>query len=364
MGNEIIFVCGARDYHAMDWYFRAKEILPNRRIIVVTDVISGEGFNKLLSNTDELIKLLIIDKLLFNKQSKIGNIWRNLLKLIVLPIQIILFRRIARRYPDAVYHAHGMYYLWLLGATKLEFTGTPQGSEVLVRPFSSRIYRYYAIKALKSAKIITVDSVNMQKRIKELSGLNTVVIQNGIDVNRILTCAKLDYKRNKILSIRGFTSLYRIDELLKARNLMNNKIDLHFIYPFYEDTYKSRELKNFKKFDKDYGRVSKEEMLNILACTQLVISIPKSDSSPRSVYEAIFSGCAVAVTYNPYLDVLPECMKGRIIIVDLKMENWLEEAIVRSEEITSSLYSPSQEAIKLFDQKESMWLIANLCYNK
>lgn len=360
--KNIVYLCGARDYHAMDWYFSAKEILKNRRLFVVTDLIAGEGFNKIISEEDEVHRLFILDKLLLNKQSKFGNIWRNLLKMLVLPIQVIKLRSFAKKHPNSIFHAHAMYYLFLAWAAKIEYVGTPQGSDILVRPYKSKLYRFFAIKALQFAKEVTVDSVSMRDKIKELSGVEAVIVQNGIDVKDILDQSKSDIKRARVLSIRGFTPLYRIDEILEARSEMENPIKIDFIYPFQDETYKEKYRTLLKKDDKDYGRVSREKMYDLLYSTKLVISIPKSDSSPRSVYEAIFCGCAVAVTENLYLDVLPICMRERIIVVDLDDEKWLNKALIQSEKITSIKYTPSTKAINMFDQKESFKMISELFY--
>tara|TARA_B100000795_G_C22799743_1_gene441215 strand:+ start:2043 stop:3134 length:1092 start_codon:yes stop_codon:yes gene_type:complete len=360
--KQIVFLCGARDYHAMDWYNSAKDILPSRKILVLTDLIEGEGFNKIVKEGDAIHKLLILDKFLFKKQSSFGNLWRNLLKIICLPIQVVLLKKFARKFPESIYHAHAMYYLFLAWAANIEYIGTPQGSDVLVRPYKSKLYKLFAIKALKSAKGITVDSVSMKNNIKKLSGVNSVIVQNGIDVKTILVQSPYHVIRDKVLSIRGFTDLYRINEIFQARKSILKELEIHFIYPFHDDSYKERIAKNFNKVDKDYGRVTRNEMYELLHSSKLVISIPKSDSSPRSVYEAIFCGCSVAVTYNPYLDILPKCMKARIIVVDLDNENWLKEAIKQSEKITAIKYYPSEQAIKIFDQKESLKTISNLFY--
>jgi len=91
MSQKLIFLCGARDFHAMDWYKSAKESITSMDIIILTDLIEGEGFSKLISEKDNVAKLLILDKVLFRNQSRLGNIWRNMLKLLVLPIQVYLF---------------------------------------------------------------------------------------------------------------------------------------------------------------------------------------------------------------------------------------------------------------------------------
>ena len=83
MNNQLAFLCGARDFHAMDWYKSAKKLLPEVDCCIVTDLITGEGFQKIINEEDKVFKLLIIDSLLFRGQSALGDKWRNLLKLFI-----------------------------------------------------------------------------------------------------------------------------------------------------------------------------------------------------------------------------------------------------------------------------------------
>ena len=78
-------------------------------------------------------------------------------------------------------------------------------------------------------------------------------------------------------------------------------------------------------------------MYELLRNSIMVVSIPSSDSSPRSVYEAIFCGCVVCITYHPYYDVLPQCMKDRIIVVDLNNKSWFKNAFQKAKKITHKL---------------------------
>ena len=73
--NKIVFLCGARDFHAMDWYRSAKEELNNENVIVLTDLIESEGYKNLIKDNDNIYDLLIIDKILFKKQSRIGDVF-------------------------------------------------------------------------------------------------------------------------------------------------------------------------------------------------------------------------------------------------------------------------------------------------
>ena len=60
-------------------------------------------------------------------------------------------------------------------------------------------------------------------------------------------------------------------------------------------------------------RLSKEAFLECLIDTKIVFSIPLSDSSPRSVYESMASGCQLFVTDLACFDWIPERMKSRFI---------------------------------------------------
>ena len=366
--KPIIFLCGARDFHAMDWYKSAKELINDREVSIVTDLITGEGFIKLINNDDIVYKLLILDNLLFKKQSSLGNLWRNILKLIVLPLQVALLRNFSKKKPDAIYHAHSMYYLWLAWLAGIPFIGTPQGSDILIKPFKSKFFKFLSAKAMRAALALTVDSKNMQEKAESISGIKPFIIQNGIDLASIEKLNSITNIKNKrdipILSIRGFTELYRIKELIKARNknieFTKNITPITFIYPFYEQAYKIEINLELTDKDNDLGRVDSDSMYKLMLKTQLVISIPISDSSPRSVYESIFCGAAVAVVKNNYLSLLPECMLKRIIIIDLNNNNWLEQAHAKAKEIIQQPYIPSEQALEMFDQRKSFLKIVKL----
>ncbi len=353
--DNLVFLCGARDFHAMDWYFSAKELLHNKsKISIVTDLIEGEGFAKLIDSSDIVHELIILDSLLFKTQSKLGDLWRNLLKFLLLPIQVILLRRFHKKNKNSIYFAHSMYYLWLAHFANLNFVGTPQGSDLLIKPFKNRLFRYLSLKALRSAKFITVDSEMMRLKCIQISGVNPYLVQNGIDLDSIKKSIKLNKKiesKNRILSLRGFTELYRINEIIQSRNFNLANTGIDFIYPFHDKTYKS--TISLSENDIDHGRVSRTNMYSLMKNTCLVVSVPSSDSSPRSVYEAIFCNSIVAITYQKYYDNLPECMQSRIIIVNMQNRDWLKLAFDKALHIKKKDFRPTSEALELFDQKKS-----------
>lgn len=360
--SDIVILGGARDYHALDWYRTVKKLMPDTNVVLLTDLIGGEGFDVIVNESDHVEKLFIIDKFLFRGQSKAGNIWRNIFKLIVLPIQIFYLKKYKREHPHSIVHAHPMYYMFLCWLSGIAFIGSPQGDEILIRPYQSKLYRYFARKALQAAKYVTVDSVNMQKGIEQLSGVKALVYQYGIDVESLLQLQST--KRDKIASIRGMLPLYRIQEIIEARNRRSilSQEHISFIYPYYDEAYYMRMKKMLITNDQDLGRLDKDAMYQLLLESFLVVSIPESDSSPRSVYESIFLGCCVAVTYNQWIESLPQCMKNRLFIVDLDDSAWLEHAVAFAKKCVLVPYVPSDEALEMFDQRRSIGKVIEKLY--
>ena len=360
--QTVIFLGNGRCYHTLDWFRSAQLLLPSSPPILVTDLIDGESFEKLITDSDLVVKLFIIDKWLLNKQSRFGNVWRNIFKFLVLPLQILKFRKILKNYHNPIVHAHTMYYTMISRFSSCNYVSTPQGGELLVRPYESSMYKSFARIALSKASHITVDSIAMRESLSTLFGLKSVVIQNGIDLESINKFSFVSNVRKKVVSIRGFSAEYQLDYLFCARKNLNAEIPLYFCYPFVEIGYKNSLVHEILDIDRDLGRLSRMDLYQLLLSAKLVISIPYSDSSPRSVYEAIFCGCFVAATYDSWVSQLPSCMASRVIVVDLKSSSWLQDAIDYVDNNINIPYIPSLEAIHMFDQKQSMLKIYKEIY--
>ena len=352
--QEVIFLGSGRCYHTMDWFRSAQALRPQAAPTLVTDLIEGESFERLVAPSDRVERLMVIDAVLLKKQSRAGDIWRNLVKLLLLPIQAVKLRGILRRYEAPVVHAHSMYYVAMARLASCSYVATPQGSEVLVRPFRSRAYRAFSRFALAGASRISVDSDAMQRVIRELFGLDSTLVQNGIDIGAIRRLGAQTGDRDKLVSIRGLTENYRIREILDARNVQAPAVPLHFCYPFSDAEYVLDLEPQFVAADRNLGRLSRGDLYRLLVSAVLVLSVPVSDSSPRSVYEAIFCGAFVATTKGEWMSQLPTCMIARLITVDLSDGRWLSSALEFARARADTPYVPSPEALALFDQGHSM----------
>jgi hypothetical protein len=359
--QTIVIVGGARDFHAMDWYRTVRRVCPDREVIFITDLFGGEGYTDLSKPGDKIYSLIVIDRFLFPGQSRHSNLWRNFVKLVLLPLQAARLRRILDKFPRRIVHAHPMYYMALSLMAGVEYVGTPQGDEILIRPRRSLIYKYFSAKILKGAKAVIVDSFQMKEGVKAIAGIDAHVFQNGINVSEIVQ-HRTPNKREKVVSIRGMEDLYRIAEIVEARNKTAKSTPLSFIYPFADTAYRSGLQPLLEPKDDDLGRLQKQAMYRLLSESLLVISIPRSDSSPRSVYESIFAGACVAATYNTWMDVLPPCMKSRIFVVDLADSQWLNQAISYARQIVETPFIASEEALEIYSESRSIGKVIEKFY--
>lgn len=359
--KKICFVANGSDYHAVDWYMCVKDICSEMEVRFATDALISEDGRKLLSATKDIIQLVRTDSLLKSEPSKIANLWRNVFKIVIMPLFSFRLNRLSKK-DKYIFHAHSMYYIVVCAFARIDFIATPMGSDVLVRPDHSWLYKLFTIYALKRASLISVDSKALQEKIHHLTGKSCVIIQNGISTDETEKYRGNHEGRQNFVSFRAIDVNYRVSNLFEVRNATNVNIDLILIYPYYNSDYRSQLLKQAREGDSDLGRLSKKEMYSMFESACAVFSIPISDSSPRSVYEAIFCGAPVVVTYDKWIEDLPQCMRSRLIIVDVTNHDWLNSALSEAKAISKIRYQPSSEALLKFDQRKNMEFMCTQFY--
>ena len=331
--QKLIFLCSTRDFHAMDWVESYKKI-SGCEPTIFTESKSGEGLKDLSSNYNSVHNLFLIDFFLFSSQNKFSSIYRNILKILLIPLQVFILKiKINKlKLKKSIFHCHGMYYSLIAALSGINFISTPQGSEILIR-YDSFFYKLFADFIFKRSLFITIDSSSMKKKINNNFQSKIYIIQFGVNID-IIESIKQSHKvkrKNAALSPRGMTSLYQIREITYAFNSLKNKLlSLDFCYPFADIDY----LESVKKISKNksfyYGQLERIELYKKFLEYKYVISIPSSDSSPRSVYEAVICGCIVIVQLNKYLLELPKTIRERIVSVDIQNPNWLKKGLTEA----------------------------------
>lgn len=364
METKYIFLGSARCFHTIDWYKSACKVF-NKKIDFITDLIDGEGFQCLVEDKNYIKELFILDKFLSKNYDQNAHKIRNLLKLLLLPIQAFKLRKLIYNCPNHLIYAHSTYYAFLAFLSGAKYVSTPQGSEVLVRIEGSIFYKVFSYIAHKNALLVTVDSASMQEKLLKNLGIRSSIVQNGVDIVNIKKLsAKISKKDIELLSIRGISENYQIKEIVQSKKSFLDGKKLYLCAPFIDKSYLSGlNLTQYENI-KFMGRLEKKPFYEKLARAQIVISIPKSDSSPRSVYESIFFGAIIIATNNKYIDDLPDDMKERIVTIDIEDDDWLMSSYSKAKEKLRTIYIPSNETLRLFDQSLSVERVNKILQKK
>jgi hypothetical protein len=350
--TKVIFLCGAKDFHAMDKLDMLVESLGRNMVLLVTDTLSGEGQKCLMRSEYNVESLYIIDRWTLSTPSRLADLWRNFIKLIFLPFQAVRLRNIYRQYNPSVVHATPIYYMLLCSVAGVPFIGTPQAAEIIERPKRNLVYRYFASIALHRASKVVVDSKMLVSEIQFNFLIKPILIKNGFLVDSCLEHQRASQSvvDCSVLSVRALQSYYRVLDILKSADLMGNRPKIRLAYPSYHSGYRQEVRAQMRWDDEDLAMLDRESLYYEMSRATLVVSIPLNDSSPRSVYESIMCGAIVAVTPSDYLDELPGCMLDRIVLVRLHERDWLSSCFEVAREKRKKSYIPSDEAIEMCDK--------------
>ena len=222
-------------------------------------------------------------------------------------------------------HCHGLFSLviaQIAGISNKRIIFTPQGSDILVLPDKNFFVRKFLSYKLEKISFITADSSLLLKKALLLSPKlkkhKLKIIQNGIplaDIERLI-CEKGNLKERSIdiCWIRGLSEIYQFEyflELLKRiSKLSKSEINVHIISAFGKVNLPIELQRNKNINIKLLPRLNSIDFLNTLLNSKVVISIPKSDSSPRSVYEAINLGCNIFATNLECFEWIPTRLKS------------------------------------------------------
>ena len=218
-----------------------------------------------------------------------------------------------------IIHCVALYYSFLSTFlnTNIPIIYTTQGSEILIRSQNNFFYKYMAKKVFTKVDIITNDSKTIQNAGFKLGAKkeNNYIIQNGVDLSIFNTSVE-NIRKSKLLieddifliySPRGFIPLYNITDIIEALFLLkqeNINFKCMFAFAFGEEY-----LENYKILIAKYkleehiiwnGYLEHSEMAKYYFAADVTVSVPSSDSSPKSVYESMACETPVIVSNLPW----------------------------------------------------------------
>lgn len=171
--------------------------------------------------------------------------------------------------------------------------GSAWGSDILVTPQKSALYRWVTSRVLKACAITTSDSQHMAERMRELGAREVVTFPFGLEAMPELPPRKKPWL---FFANRGLEPLYRPDDVLtlfagiareqpEALLVIGNDGSMRKAL---KDSVRRLGVSGAVKF---IGRVDPEEQAGWYQRAQWYVSLPESDSVSVSVIEAMAYGC-------------------------------------------------------------------------
>ena len=214
--------------------------------------------------------------------------------------------------PDLV-HAHFLTeFGWMAAREGLRpLISSAWGSDVFgVRGLSLRRSR----RALEGSQLAFADSEHLARAARDLANVRVEIVRWGLDLDTYApgdtTAARealgVNHDGALVASVRGLDPLYNPVLLLEAfarvrrrrpsaRLLLKNQKQ-HVT----TKTKRAIERLGLRGAVMILGNVPAERMPNVYRAADVVVSIPSSDSSPRSVWEALACGRPVVVSDLPW----------------------------------------------------------------
>ncbi|MFA7273244.1 MAG: glycosyltransferase family 4 protein [Crocinitomicaceae bacterium] len=286
-----------------------------------------------------------------------GGNWRVLLS-------FLKVRKIVKQIAPDVFHS--------LYATSYGLTGalcgfhpyviTALGSDILISPKQSAIYRLLLKFAGRRSDLFTVMSEHMRIESEKIgiAAEKIMVLPFGIDPavfnadNRRLEASKFI-----MTSTRNFEDVYNIPHLLKSFQLVQEKIPqahLNLIGAgskklVLEELVKELNLEEKVTF---LGKISQKEMVEVFNSTHVFVSVSVSDGNNISLNEAMASGVFCIATNIPANTQWIEDGKNGFL-VEIDDVETLAEKLIESHENYDSLQAVAIPINKVKIEEKGIW---------
>jgi glycosyltransferase involved in cell wall biosynthesis len=223
--------------------------------------------------------------------------------------------RVAATYEPDLVHAHYLpEYGWMAARERLApLVCSAWGSDVLG---AGRIARLRSRRALKGAALVLADSAHLAREVRTLAGRNVriEIVRWGLDLDRFSPgdagaardALGLDGEGPLVAGVRGLRPVYNPELLLEAFALVRRrrpearlllKHPLDSTPAFVGEAIERLGLADAVTV---LGNLPVERLPDVYRAADVVVSIPSSDSSPRSVWEAFACGRPVVVSDLPW----------------------------------------------------------------
>lgn len=241
--------------------------------------------------------------------------------------------RVAREVRPDLVHAHYLpEYGWMAARNHLApLVSSAWGSDVLA---ARGVNRPRARRALHASSLVFVDSAHLGREVQALAGRDVPVkvVRWGLDLDafapgdRAAAREALGLPRDErlVVAVRGFKPVYNPELVLEAfARVRAERSDVRLLLKHPETVVPGSVLAAMERLGLAevvtlLGNVPAERLPDVYRAADVVVSLASSDSSPRSVWEALACERPVVVSDLPW--ARDELAHGRGLLVPLDAE--------------------------------------------
>lgn len=196
------------------------------------------------------------------------------------------------------------------------------GSDILTMPKKGWIYKAMLKYILKHSQAYNAGSPYLLEQMQKYCPKHSEILLANLGINPI----KPLEKENIVFSNRLHSPLYRIDEVIKAFAKFVSKPEFADWFLVVAATGKEKEFQQLSQSlgiedrVKFVGWLSQKENAEYYAKSKIYISLPKSDSFPISLLEAMSGECLCIVSDLPAYKGIMKQGENCLIVSDLEIE--------------------------------------------
>lgn len=271
---------------------------------------------------------------------------------------VLWLRRLIRQFRPDVVHAHWMPFAtlaMLAGAHPL--VAQAWGSDIYL---AGRRHRLELRATLRRTAVAMTDSADLVKRLEHFGpeSLRTMLVNWGVDLEAFRPATAEDRAALKarfglgsgplILSPRGLKEIYNPAVVIGAF------ARVHAALPNAQLVLKHagvEELLDAEWRDapgvRVVGYLKQAELADLFRAADVTVSVPKSDSSPRSVWEAMAAGSATVLSDLPWAHELIEDGRHALIVEPtVEAVAGAIERVLRDDQVRTGIVAEARELVE------------------
>ena len=287
---------------------------------------------------------------------------------------VLWLRRLIDTFRPDVVHAHWMPFAALAAlAGARPLVATAWGSDVYG---ASLKHRLLIRLALHRSAVAMTDSRDLMNRLRELgpASLQTMVVNWGVDFETLAPPSEQQRTELKarfglgsgpvVLSPRGLKDLYNPGVVVEAFKRVHASIpNARLVLKHGGVAGEMRPEWADAPGIKVIGRIAYDEMADLFRAADVTVSIPASDSSPRSVWEAMAAGSATVLSDLSWVDELIEDDRDAIVVApEVEPVASAIERLIRDEALRRRIVSSARQLVEKHRDRKTELARVERCY--